>query len=250
MLKHFAILILSIALLVGVKSQLNEIYSEVKVRHLIPPPEHLKLMTFGYSDMVADLLWIRLLQDFEYCDGKEVTEAQKQATADALEAADKNSEGTAIGILSVKLPPARCDKGWSYHMIDSIVDVVPRYKIAYRIGAIMLSVLVDDRVGASLIFDKGIAAFPEDWVLAYRAGYHALFEVQNPEKAANLLIRASEHGGPPWLKSLGARLLSHSGQYELAYSVLMDVYKNTDDEEQRKGIAQRLEKLRKVLQKK
>ena len=92
----------------------------------------------------------------------------------------------------------------------------------------MLSVLVDDREGAAALFNKGVQHFPEDWELIYRAAYHELFEMQEPEKAAKLLKKAGERGAPRWVYALSSKLYTKLGQAAFAKSILEDVLKNTD----------------------
>ena len=39
-----------------------------KPRHLLSPPTGIENLTFGHRDVIADFLWIRAIQDFDYCD--------------------------------------------------------------------------------------------------------------------------------------------------------------------------------------
>ena len=82
-----------------------------------------------------------------------------------------------------------------------------------------LSVMVSDISGASKVFDRAVQEFPNDWPILYRASYHALLEEKNKSKAAGLLIKTAQNGGPPWAYDLAGRLYSESGQVELAESL-------------------------------
>src|ERR1035441_2628440 len=82
--------------------------------------------SFGFQQVLADLIWLRLIQDIDYHDG------QKQ------------------------------NKGWVYQMLDGITSLDRRFQMAYIAGATVLSVLVQDVEGANLIFDRGVLNFPND----------------------------------------------------------------------------------------
>ena len=106
-------------------------------------------------------------------------------------------------------------------MLDRITELSPDFQGAYQLGALFLSVVVDDRRGAQLLFEKGLRRFPENGSLAYQAAYHYLYELQDPHRAAQLLEMAGRSGvTPPWVFSLAARLYSKSGQVELGIQVL------------------------------
>lgn len=220
---------------------------------LVVPPSSLKYFHFGYSESIADSLWIRLIQDFEYC---------RPSTHMTVEPSDQNKKRASIEervnlqgknfIDELMSDPVEniCEKGWSYQMLDLITELSPGFQLAHRLGATNLSVLARDRVGATLIFDKAIERFPKDWTLLYRAAYHALYEEKNLETAATRLRQAAEAGGPVWLYSLASRLYEKTGQAILGHSVLSQFVKEAKDyphwQEKAKG---RLERLKKQLKK-
>lgn len=178
----------------------------------ISPAKQITQFTFGYSDVVASLLWVRLMQDIDVCDQSDETVS--------LPAFDPDEKDKLKEILERDLPASKCDRGWVYHMLDLITDLAPDFYGAYLEGATMLSVVVDDRSGASLLFDKSRGYFPEDWNLLYRAAYHEMFEMQNPDKAADLMRRAGERGAPKWVYALSSKIYTKLGQALLAKGVL------------------------------
>lgn len=164
----------------------------VEERRLIPPPPHLEYFSFGYQMPIADALWTRAIQDFDYC---EDLLAQNQCRGN----------------------------GWLFQMVNTITNLAPDYQIAYRTGGLALTVIVSDYEGASKIFDKGIKMFPNDRHLLYRAAYHAMIEEKDPEKAAGLLIRAAQNGGSQWFYSLAAKLYTEAGKQELAGNLYQEL---------------------------
>ena len=174
-------------------------------RALISPPPNLEYFSFGFQMSIADSLWIRAIQDFDYCES----------------------------MLKVNLCKGN---GWLSNMMDTLTNLAPDYLVAYRNGGLALTVLVSDYPGASKIFDKGVRVFPDDQRLLYRAGYHALIEEKNEHKAANLFLRAAKNGGQPWLYSLASRLYVADGKKELAKSLYEELSQEGIDE----GILKRM----------
>lgn len=167
-------------------------------RELIAPPKGMEHFVFGYSESVADILWIRSLQDFDYCE-KQIAEN-------------------------------RCmDNSWLFDMLNMITNLSPHFRMPYAAGGIALTVIISDIDGATKIFDKGVKVFPNDWPLLYRAAYHYLYEVKDKKRAAELLIQAGENGAPPWVFTLAGRLYSDAGHLELAESLLQEMIQTKQD---------------------
>ena len=170
----------------------------------IPPPPVIRYFHFGYNETMADIFWIRVVQDFSVC----------EKAADAI-------AGSNAGVT--------CDKGWVFRMLDLITDLAPHFKMPFFYGATNLSVLVNDPQGAKVIFDKGVKAMPDSWDILYRAAYHYMIELKDKETAAKLLIEAGKNGAPPWVYSLAGRLYTEEGKAFLAKSVLDDILKADPD---------------------
>ncbi|MCC6138306.1 MAG: hypothetical protein IT287_06715 [Bdellovibrionaceae bacterium] len=206
----------------------------------LKPPAALKDFTFGYNDFLASLLWIRLLQNFDYCESGKYSEADY--VAPQADAPDKLT-----GIIKRAIKPSKCNKGWVYSMLDVISDVQPKFKLVYDTGAMFLSVIVDDREGARLIFEKGLPLYPNDWQLSYHAGYHYLWEIQEPKRAAELFHQSVESGAPQWAASLSAALYTQAGQAQLAKIILENALRNNPKGKDEERIKKRLEQVDQML---
>lgn len=205
----------------------------------IYPPQNVGLFTFGFNDLVSSLLWVRVLQDVNVCD---------QVRERGLYPTLKNEEDPLLEILERNLPEAQCELGWVYHMLDAITDLAPDFRTAYADGATMLSVLVDDRNGASTLFKKATQNFPEDWEILYRAAYHELFEMQNADRAAELLRRAGQFGAPEWVYALSAKLYTRLGKAQFAKTILETVLMRKSEGPGVERVRQQLEIINKALQ--
>ncbi len=191
--------------------------------NLIPPPQGIQRFTFGYDEVMADTLWLRVIQDFHVC------ESAKDGIARMADRVNDESI---------------CSLGWVYKMVDSITDLAPRWKLPHSRGAMLLSIVVDDRAGATRIFQKGLQRFPFDYQLNYGAAYHYIWEEKQPEKAAPLLIRAAQAGGPPWMYSLAGKLYSEEGKLDLAIEVMEQGLKDRKNEKTADRIEKRLAELK------
>lgn len=167
-------------------------------RGFLAPPAGIEHFSFGYAEPMADLIWIRSLQDFGYC--------EKQI-----------AENVCI------------NNSWLYKMLEAITNLSPHFRMPYAAGALALTVITSDVEGATKIFEKGVKAFPQDWPIQYRAAYHYLYEVKDKKRAAELLIMAGKNGAPPWVFTLAGRLYSDSGETELAEQLLAEMKATEQD---------------------
>lgn len=187
---------LALALVIGSQLKVPDLVTAEK--RLIPPPPQIERFAFGYQEIIADMLWIRALQDFDYCD----SEIAKNVCR---------------------------NNSWLYLMLDAITNLSPNFRIPYAAGSLALTVIITDVDGATKIFEKGIKAFPTDWPMLYRAAYHYLYEVGDKSRAAELLILAGKNGAPPWVFSLAGRLYDDSGKRELAEKLLEQMIADKHD---------------------
>lgn len=164
----------------------------------LSPPAGAERFSFGYSETIADLLWIRSIQDFDFCD-KFISKNQCK------------------------------NNSWLFRMLDAVTNFSPYFRMPYAVGGLALTVIISDIDGATKIFDKGVKAFPRDWPILYRAAYHYLYEVKDKKRAAELLIQAGQNGAPPWVFTLAGRLYSDSGHTELAEALLQEMINTEQD---------------------
>lgn len=93
------------ALLLVVLSHVFFVMSPRKASQVFSPPRELSHLTFGYQEVIADSLWIRIIQDLGFCDqplSKNVCKNQS----------------------------------WLYKMIDAATDVSPNFRKPYELGGL------------------------------------------------------------------------------------------------------------------
>lgn len=176
--------------LFGFKQQQN-----VKALYFAPP-QTISYFAFGFHDLYADILWMRLLQDIDFCNSKKGIPDYKQKQT------------------------FKCKKAWSFKMANAITELAPNFLSVYTMVGSILSVIMGDKEGAKILYDKALKRFPNHWKLHFYAAYHYLLELNQDEQAAKLLVRAADLGGPYWLYALAAKSYSKLGKLELAKKVL------------------------------
>lgn len=220
----FSIFIISIL-------ETSNIGTEIKhpERRLIPPLAF-KSFNLGYSELIADALWIRVIQDIDYCENESMEKSYNPGVSPEE-------------ALAAKVGPSRCNRGWVFQYLNLITDLAPRFSTVYYVGASSLAVAVDDKEGARTLTEKALKNFPKEWRFAYLGSYIYLFEFQQPERAADLLMQASQYGGPNWLPILASRLYSNTGRKALGRSVLIEYLKTNPGGKAEERARQRLKEL-------
>ncbi len=188
-MKSFSVTILTIVLLFLSRLSLPQ-FQYLPTANL--PPPHIKHLTFGFSEQIADQFWIRSIQDFDYCE-------------------ERIADNTCR------------NQSWLYQMLDLVTELSPRFRMPHAAGPLALTVIISDIEGASKLFDKAVRNFPKDWPILYRAAYHALLEEKNKEKAAKLLYEAAKHGAPGWVYTLAGRLYTEAGEKELGERIYAEI---------------------------
>lgn len=159
----------------------------------LPSGKALNVVSLGYEEVLADLLWARATLMFGENFGQ------------------SGDDGW---------------YSWLYHMMDLATDLDPQFRGAYKYGGTMLrvnGVFVDQ---SSIIFAKGTHHLPNEWYFPF--GIAMNYFVQKKDKRlAALYMReaASLPDGPFYLRNLAASLLDESLGLENALAFLTQEYK-------------------------
>jgi hypothetical protein len=206
-----------------------------------PPPEYIEHFSIGFPDSMADSFWLRWVQDADNC----------QTYLKPVEKLNPNLKPTIEEMSNFYDPRHKiCDNSWSFKMLDAITKISPRFRMPYLAGGTSLAIMTEDYPGATVIFERGLQAYPEDWDLSYRAAYHFLFDLKDKDRAAKLLIIAADHGGPYWLRQLAARLYTELGQLELGLRTLLTVRAGLKGDKGRAELDAKIADLKRRIQEK
>lgn len=187
------------------------------VKHL-PPSENLSLTHFGFRLIMADYLWLEYIQ-FAFDCSKYVKEGRG------------------------------CTQRWGFKTLDEATELDPKFQELYYHGAVKLSVLLDDHIGAGELFERGVKFNKDSWLIHYRAAYVNMTELDRPKKAADYMLKASELGAPFWTKSLASKLYNKSGEIELGYRLLSELYEEAEEGPWKEDLEKRLNIAAKELRK-
>jgi tetratricopeptide (TPR) repeat protein len=191
------------------------------------PSSDVRYFTFGFNEIFSDTYWLRLIQDFDVC---------------VNPTAPKDAPRTGLNRVH------HCTMDWSYHMLDVVTTLTPRNYAPYLAGSSMLSVVLDDIDGATAIYKRGLAVFPNDWQLNFQGASHLMVEVGDFDLAAFYFNRAVQNGAPGWVAALSAKLFDKVGRTELAIANLKAQLKRAPDEKFADAIKHKLYELEAKLE--
>lgn len=165
-------------------------------------PELMRRLSIGFSDVWADVYWIRAVQYF----GGTKLSTDKDKTYDRL-----------------------------YPLLDITTTLDPRFNIAYRLGAILLSEGYPNGAGntdlAIMLLEKGMREMPDKWQYPHDVGFVAYWWRKDLIAAAQWFQKAADvPGAPNWLRPLAATMVREGGDRELARKLLSELATTGDHE--------------------
>lgn len=208
-----AMLLTASAWLVRLSDQARGDESLQEVLYL-PSPRVAQRMSLGYSGLLADIYWTRVVQYFG-------TKHQARSMQYKL------------------LAP----------LLETATELDPQLLPAYEFGSIFLAQRPPEGAGdpqaAARLVEKGIAHNPAAWRLYYDLGYIDWLELHDPSKAADAFARgANLAGAKPWMRVMAAALAAHAGETETAVYMWTNILNSTNDAALRANATQRLLSLR------
>ena len=203
------------------------------VTYDLPPPSFLPVLSFGYNELAADMIWIQTISYF----AEQLFKKQ--------------------------------DLRYLRRYADCALTLDNRFKAVYRYTPSMYMTLGhklsnrDVRYAIDLL-KRGYKQWPDDWKFPLNIGTYYMFELKKtclqPTKlcakknkkqkqawkriGADWIREAALIGADiPWLPSLAAKVYSEQGQRDLAIRHLKEIYLATKDERMRRDIRFKLRQL-------
>lgn len=180
----------------------------------IPSPTVVKRMSLGYSGVLADIYWTRVVQ---YFGEKHRTKAKQYLI----------------------LAP----------LLEMTTTLDPKLLPAYEFGSVFLAQKPPEGAGdpgaAARLVEKGIRENPQEWRLYYDLGYIYWLELKDPAKAADVFERGSKiPGAHPWMQVMAAALAGHAGETETAIYMWTNILNSAEDKNVKANAVNRLRCLR------
>jgi hypothetical protein len=186
----FVILIIATGLLQNKHDKEVNYHSEKKVFVMLPPGKYLKILSFGYDNLVSDLLFIWSIQFYS----------------------------------SYNLTN-RYDYIW--HIFNTITDLTPQYEAPYIVGAWIMALEAKKYDLAVKLLQKGSKNNKDNYIFDYEAGFYAYQNLKDYELADKLFKRASERpDAPSIIRGSRAHMVYMKNDLNFAWRLWIDIYKN------------------------
>lgn len=187
----------------------------------VPDVRLMRLMSLGYDQAAADIIWIRTLEYF----ARHFRSDRKYR--------------------------------WLDHFVDQIIALDPDFRKVYHwagTNALYGRKFVDENVWSSnRFYEKALEHDPDDYEAAYRLGLNYYVELRGKDEQARKAYRetglayleraANTPGAPARTRNLVASISSRLGKKQLALQYLVDMYIQTDDPEQKLSLKSRIDAL-------
>jgi hypothetical protein len=190
----------------------------------VPPPRHLEIMSLGYREALADLIWIRALV----------------------------FSGEHLGLDSI---------AWVDRYIDGINALAPRFRRPYIWGGVTAVYGGQGAVDRSMversieIYRRGLQEFPEDHEILYPLGMMLAHQVGSTpdfgeeetasmaKEGMELIRRAAAFGADPLVRQYAATVITDYASETLAIQFLETQLLWAEDEKYRRVLRKKLAEL-------
>jgi hypothetical protein len=127
---------------------------------------------------------------------------------------------------------------WLFLRFNTISILDPKFYENYLYGGQFLAIIKDDLEGANVIYEKGVANYPDDYSLNYNAGFMNYFEKGDYKKGLSYLEKISNHPkAPVYVKSIINKLKASLGMdLKEVFQLVLHNYQATKDEKLKKRL--------------
>jgi hypothetical protein len=215
---HWIVLVLLIAAAIGTQVAADGTFDEhppSQEVQWVRSPGVMRRLVLGFDGIAADIYWVRAVQYY---------------------GSTKLSEGT--------------DKNYDflYPLLDHTTTLDPRFNIAYRFGAILLSEGYPNGPGrpdeAIKLLEKGIKESPNKWEYYHDVGFVHYWWQRDTRAAADWFLRASKlPSAPNWLQPLAASILAEGGNQNAARQLWTQLAQTGEHDWMRKTARTRLQQM-------
>ena len=198
-------LVVCLIVLATALDQRRDAFMRAEQLAYLPKGESLRLAVLGYRQLAADVIWLQAVQ---HIGGKG---ASQQGNS------------------------------WTYHAVDVVTDLDPKFIPAYQATGVFLGVLVGHHDEAIAILTKGMRHNPEVWQLPFLAGYIAYYERCDAVAGSQFIQAAAQvPGAPAYLPKLAARMTMENGNSDAALEFLDRFSRSVSDERLREALTLRM----------
>lgn len=154
----------------------------------LPPGKTIKILSFGYHNLAADLLFIWSIQFF--------SDYHVTNMYDYLE-----------------------------HIYNVITDINPQYMEPYIVGSWIMALEAGDVNMAMRLLQKGAKQMPDEWIFDYECGFYASKNLKDYKLAERFFKKAAaKPTAPPHVKRQRAHMVYMLDNLEYAYNLWLEIY--------------------------
>jgi tetratricopeptide (TPR) repeat protein len=192
--KLLAVIFLSLLLLAAVfQNRYDSTISYLSDRSTfvsLPTGKSLRILSFGYQNLTADLLFIWSIQFY--------------STTYLINRFD-----------------------YLERVYNTITDISPQYKEPYIIGALIMVFEAKDIPMALRLLDKGSRSIEKEWFFDHEAGFYCYKYLKDYATAEAYYTRAAaKPDAPSFLKRLKAHMVYLQDDPKVAYQMWLDIYEH------------------------
>ncbi len=209
------LLVLCLAGSTVILRRINELRAGATLQEVlyIPSASTVKRMSLGYSGLMADIYWTRVVQ---YFGGRH------------------HAHSTEYKLLAP--------------LLDITTELDPHLLVAYQFGSIFLAQAPPEGAGdpqkAAELVERGIRFNPTEWKLYYNLGFIQYSELRDYAAAERAFERGSQvPGAHPALQVLAAAMAQHAGEVQVSRYLWTQIYNTTQDKMIRANAIKRLQSL-------
>jgi tetratricopeptide (TPR) repeat protein len=199
-MKRTALFLLFLLLMTGVGyfqhryDSKRDYFAEQKTFVALPSGKTLQVLSFGYRNLVADMLFIWSIQFYS---------------------------------------TYNLTNRYEYleHVFNVITDLTPKYKEPYVVGSWIMALELGDIKMAIRLLEKGSRNMPEEWFFDYECGFYAYKELKDYKLAEKYFTRASSKpNAPSHVKRRQAHTIYMQDNLESAYKLWKNILDNAGDD--------------------
>lgn len=215
---HWVAFIVLLVAAIGMQTVINgafERFTPAQEVQWVRSPAVMRRLVLGFDSVAADIYWIRAVQ---YYGTTKLSKAENK------------------------------DYSFLYPLLDITTTLDPRFNIAYRFGAILLSEGYPNGPGqpgeAIALLEKGIRESPDKWEYYLDAGFVEYWWRRDHKAAADWFLRGSRLStAPNWLQPLTASVLAEGGDHLAARVLWTQLAQTAEQEWMRRTARTRLQQL-------
>lgn len=215
---HWIAFVALLVAAIGTQTAINgafERFTPTQEVQWVRSPGVMRRLVLGFNSVAADIYWIRAVQ---YYGSTKLSKAENK------------------------------DYRFLFPLLDITTTLDPRFNIAYRFGAILLSEGFPNGPGrpedAIALLEKGIRESPNKWEYYLDAGFVEYWWHDDPKAAADWFVRGSKLStAPSWLQPLAASVLAEGGDHVAARVLWTQLAQTAEQEWMRRTARTRLQQL-------